>query len=351
MPPRSDDADTERPLPSGPGSMLGDFARALCGLSPADAPTREAIAQSLGLTVHVAGTGRGDNAGDRGGVGNAGDSSTWSAAAATLEAEGGRLIEEARARRPGLLRPGRRTAEPIASTLSRMAPGASMERPSWLLDAEPLEAVPAEATPPSLDPLLVPRWTPGILTAAVARDAHDGPIDVLRLVDTIVRGQLVDELPLRPRPTLSAGVQLLVDIGEGMLPFRADVAQVEERIRRVVGEHRIDALRFDASPLRGVGPGPRRRWRPYEAPTRPRVVLAVTTLGAGSHARPDDRDEAAEWLMFADVVRSAGCWLVALVPSSLSRVPPRVRRTISVLEWDRRTTLGAAVTATRRRAR
>jgi hypothetical protein len=202
------------------------------------------------------------------------------------------------------------------------------------------------AEDPGVDPLLDPRWARGIVALALAMDAGDGELDVERIVTASARGEVLERLPRRPRRSLGGGVQMLVDLSETMLPFRADLVEIVAQVRRVVGVDRVTVMRFAGDPAI-AGPGRRRTWTAYEPPSWPRPVLVVTDLGLGPEhdggASPDD------WLRFARQVRRAGCPLVALTPVPSSSVPTALRRAMSVVEWHRRTSAASVAGAVRGR--
>ena len=71
--------------------------------------------------------------------------------------------------------------------------------------------------------LFVPRWQRGIVTAAISTASPDGPIDVARIVDDIANGLAIRRLPRLTLHTTRKGLQVLIDIADGMRPFADDV--------------------------------------------------------------------------------------------------------------------------------
>ncbi|MGQ4332142.1 hypothetical protein [Streptomyces hayashii] len=212
-----------------------------------------------------------------------------------------------------------------------------------VLPNSPDELLPVPAAHPARLPhlsLLVPRWTGAILRSAVSRRVHDGPVDVAALTDLIARGRPVDRFPRLAVPTLRYGVQVLVDRGGGMQPFRRDQNQLAETIRAVVGERLVEVGFFSDVPLRGTGPGPRWTRTGYRPPEPGRPVLLLTDFGIGGP--PDDPRRAArdEWEEFAAVVTRAGCDIAALCPYPPQRRPDWVSRLCPVIHWDRATPAG-----------
>lgn len=220
---------------------------------------------------------------------------------------------------------------------------------AWLTDVPALDEHPPPDSPiadPPVDPLLAPRGTRGILTMALVTDLDDGALDTDRLVDAIARGAFPPRLPRRPHRSLSAGVQLLVDLSPTMLPYRTDLVALIGDVHRVVGKDRVSVLRFAGDPWH-VGPGRRTTWAPFVAPQAGQPVLAVTDLGLGTGGSATT----VAWLRLARALDHARCPLIALTPQPATAIPPRLRRAIAVVEWDRATTAASAARAVRGRRR
>jgi hypothetical protein len=321
-----------------PQIFLGDLLRALAALGPLDAGTRDAIATLLGL--HLAESPPESPAGPE--------------LAAPAPSVPGHLDQPAGDAGRAGARPGgpadlpddlaadpQGTGAPtFAGRLSTWDLIAKREGP-WPVEVKPLAPPIAEdvADAPPLEPLLVPAWVRGILSAALATPSPDGPLDLERLVDTVARRQPILRLPRQPLPTLRQGVQVLVDTSPAMVPFARDRAWLVAEIRRVVGEDLTQVLRFAACPGRDAGPGSRRTWEAYRPPARGTVVLLLTDLGIGHPPSFADWADEREWLQFVGTVRHAGCPLVALVPYAEARWPRELRDAIAILAWDRRTSV------------
>ena len=205
----------------------------------------------------------------------------------------------------------------------------------------PRADVTAATTPPRVEPLLEPLQARAVLSGALARHTAEGPLDIQRIVEHVSRGEAIDELPRMRVPTIARGIQLLVDRGDGMAPYAADISWLRDTLVKVVGSHAVDVLQFAYSPLRGAGKGSRRTWKPYARITPPRAgatVVAVTDLGIRSLPSPADPASAEEWIALADYLDRVRCPLIALVPYARRRWPARLRRRFAIVEWDRHTT-------------
>src|SRR5207248_268817 len=72
---------------------------------------------------------------------------------------------------------------------------------------------------PPFDPLLEPRTSRAIVSGALATDSGEGPVDLDQTVALLSRGATLSYLPRLAWPTLSRGVQLLIDLSKGLIPF------------------------------------------------------------------------------------------------------------------------------------
>jgi hypothetical protein len=69
-------------------------------------------------------------------------------------------------------------------------------------------------------------------------------------------------------------------------------------------------------------------------------VVVITDLGIGGPVLSDDRAPVTEWLAFARRVVASRHPLIAFVPYEARRWPPRLARTMTLLHWSERTTVG-----------
>jgi hypothetical protein len=211
--------------------------------------------------------------------------------------------------------------------------------PSWLKDILPLpDAASALAPIPELEPLLRPSVASGILGAALRTWQSDGPVDSDLLVDRIARLEAFRTLTRRLQPTLREGAQILVDVSEGMAPFARDAHHLVEAIKRVAGDL-VRVASFDTDPRR-AGAGPRRRWGPWEL-VRGLPITAVSDVGIAPREPPADPTTA--WLELAERARRAESSITAFVPWSADRWPKQLVQAMRLIQWDRRTTVSAAL--------
>jgi hypothetical protein len=189
------------------------------------------------------------------------------------------------------------------------------------------------------EPLWEPAWTRELVAAALTTRATGHTIDESRAVNTIAHGRPLTDVPLIPRRTLSRGVQVLVDVGEAMVPYARDRTQLVRQIGLVAGHSRVTVLRFSSTPLRGAGASGRPTWRRYAPPEPGTPVLALTDLGIGGHPVDTGRASAAAWLQLAGWLERRASRLIALVPYPPARWPTALRRAITILRWDRPTTV------------
>src|SRR4051812_45530890 len=256
---------------SHPAINPGDLARALEALRPADETTRRAIAVTLGMYLA--------------------SPQPQEKAPMNPSSKGSNV--------PGPIVPSLRDisdpSESSGSPLPSRLEHTRSEKRAPSIYVPPLETSSPEDNAPSppLEPLFFPRWMRGILGAALATDSAVGPLDVERIVQILARGMCLNELPTLSSPTLTRGVQLLIDRSQAMLPFVRDQIRLREEILRVVGNDRVTTLRFVGCPSRGAGEGPEMSWSQYEPPLPGTPVLLLTDLGIGRPRLTDERASAA----------------------------------------------------------
>lgn len=306
---------------------LGDLVVALGKLGATDIAVQSQIAALLGLRSEAAENQREEP------VRNRPESPAKTVAAPNVDSE-----------RPSSGRGSRDTGGEIRTDLlpSFEDPTALLP-PDWAGFVAPLPASPPEEAKyrPAAVPLLAPNWSRGILAAALATFADDGPLDVDRIVDGIARGRVLGHLPRRVVPTLRRGAQLLVDISDSMTPFARDQALLIDEIRRTASADAVDVLRFSGCPSRGAGRGSRRTWSRYAPPASGRPIIMLTDLGIGGVPWATDIVDEREWLEFLSALDKQGHAATAFVPYGMRRRPARLAKFINFVPWDRSTTAGS----------
>lgn len=317
-----------------------DLLLALKSLQPRDERTRAAIAQLLGIAW-----------GEEGG--------TLAAPEPSAEADKApeRFPNNQIRDEPSLVVPKADAEQPDAAAVPLPIGVQSLSspalQPDWLEQVTPL-AKPANG--PGIrvlepEALFRPQKAQSILAIALATQEPFGALDIEEIVTAVGRGAALSSVPRQSVLTLARGVQLLVDRGDGLLPFRADVKRVERKISRLVGPDSLEVLNFACCPSRGVGRGPRRNWADYfahhHAPIGSRVIC-VTDLGIGHPAGTEIPAGPEEWLEFDARLRAADCRLLVLVPYHRDRWPPELTRRMSLLHWDRNTNASHAAAVVRR---
>ncbi|MER5662808.1 hypothetical protein [Streptomyces mirabilis] len=196
---------------------------------------------------------------------------------------------------------------------------------------------------PALQGLLPPHSEAATLRLLVSRLVAEGPVDIERLLGLMGTATVVTELPRQPVRTVRFGVQVLVDLGEGMEPFLRDAMRVLERAAAISGRHGCDVLYFADCPLHRSGPGAAWTWGSYHPPATGTRVLVLSDFGLHLDAAgrlPPRYEE--DWRHTAGLIRHNGCSPVALVPAPLDRWPRWLTDLMPALCWDRTTTAAVA---------
>jgi hypothetical protein len=323
---------------------VGDLVRAIGQLKPADDETLRAIAAALGFeTVPPVAVAEEAQTTDRAGV-------------APRPADFARPRPSAET--PSLSPPLPPSNEVVSFEIEKQVmtpPNRPTIKYESLLDGT--------AQRPPLAPLFRPNWARAIISTALSTEGDHGPLDVEAVVDLVARREPLAILPRLPWPTLRCGVQLLIDRSPALSPFWRDQDHLQQLLVNVVGQDKVHAFTFNGFPLLPDQPDDDRPWGmfplaaaeesseaespaleeqdAYSPPLAGTVVLLLTDLSLGRPLTMSDRPSLQQWLNFAEVVRRAGCPLVACVPYPTKRCPPALRQAIKIIEWDRGTTATA----------
>jgi hypothetical protein len=235
-------------------------------------------------------------------------------------------------------------ALPMA-VLEHTTPTSSDTVPAWRVVNDPVEDEQREHLHVVLrhQPLFDPTSGRAILTAACSVRGEQGAIDLDRLVALVAERKPILTLPRLAEPSLRAGVQILVDRAQGLAPFRRDVQLLTAQLLSVAGRQ-SEVLFFSGCPSFRAGAGRPSTWRAYKPPRPPTLVVVVSDLGLARDGTVLAEDA---WLEFLNRTDMAGCEVVVFAPYPLRRWPPRLRRRVRAIHWDRPTTVARAAQATR----
>lgn len=323
-------------------SRLADYFQAVAALDAADDPERQrAIAELLGLLERQ--------------VAAPAEIMPFLPKPQTLRDETAPAQQPAgTAASPGTgsSRQPRPRRKPVSFNIHPAATSAPA-RPAWLDDSdflEPPRESPAPAAIPA--PLLARRWSRAILSTAMATFTETNQIDLQALLAAEVEGRPLRRIPRRIVPSLSRGIQVLVDRGPSSGPFDSDQSLLVGQIRAVGGRETVAVVEIDpsrdfiAASADGEWDGYFERYRPM-----PRVaVVLVSDLGI-AHVPFESTASPEEWARFVSRIRAAGNPVVAFVPYAPSRWPAALRKQIAMIQWDRRTTVQSVRRALRRNIR
>lgn len=187
---------------------------------------------------------------------------------------------------------------------------------------------------PWAEPLVAARQERA-LALALARAYVPGPLDLPALVAQRARRLARTRPPRRLQPTLRKGVQLLVDRGPALAPFRDDVAGLRRALIRVASSSGVEVLSYMADPGQVQRRRPFGHDRPYLdlAPPAGTTVVVVGDLGASSPRSGPPPAPAGAWLAHHAAVRGAGCRAVYLSPYPPTRWRPGLAGQLPARWW------------------
>ena len=233
---------------------------------------------------------------------------------------------------------------PLELSIRRIGSTSGATDPPWrgrsVVPISPAPSVAAPALEP--EPIFEALRQRAILSAGLATQVPEGALDLRKILERLVRLEPLDRLPRLPVPTLRRGVQLLLDYSPAMLPYAADRRQLRVAIEHLLGSS-CSSLFFRGSPGRGVLPVVRdRRRKQFEEwlpPSRGTVVALVSDLGIGGPPASAERSSRSEWISFVRRARAYGNPIVAFVPFPPSRWDRALTEYMTLIHWDRHTTV------------
>jgi hypothetical protein len=195
---------------------------------------------------------------------------------------------------------------------------------------------------PMYQPLLSDIWFRGLMSLIMATSTASNEIDHAILERGLVKGELLEKLPFKLRPTLKQGVLLFLDRSESMQPFWRDEQELLVRLQRFLGRSRVHSwwLRAD----RWASGGPRLRWFTKVPSLLPQMtpLLIVSDFGLGGELTGCCA-LFESWMPLLDLARNSNCPIAALIPAPESYWPNILKKHIPhSLVWDRGTSISAA---------
>ncbi len=227
----------------------------------------------------------------------------------------------------------------IPSQLEFLGKSSSVRYPKWLSETEPLNITASSSSITSypLETLFLPNWTRTILSTALSTYRDVGSIDINEVIFRISQAEPLEKVPRVSYPVMANCVQVLVDESEALEPFFRDQSYLKSTLRRVAGKEGTQFLGFLGCPLWGVRKTKIENLSDYIPPSSGTTVLLLTDLGIARNSRITLRAGIDDWLSFANLVRRAGCSLVAFVPYPPDRWPKPLIKAVTIIQWDRKT--------------
>jgi hypothetical protein len=211
----------------------------------------------------------------------------------------------------------------------------------WSEVRDELGSPQAPVVPIEAEPLFEPRWSRAILSTALGVQAPIGRVNIREIAEEIARGRPLRRLPRLPGHALAPFVEVLLDVGDSMMPFMQDQGQLISALQKVAGADNMRVLKFTGSPLSGAGTDADEVWPEYSFPARGTSVLLLTDFGIGHPTTTNTRARPQEWRQFAAELRRRKIGCTAFVPYPRSRWPRELTRGFRTVEWDRTTTAGS----------
>jgi len=225
----------------------------------------------------------------------------------------------------------------LTSTLEPRPPAAAQPPPGWLQDKEP---APPKHPQIIRQPLLLQNRAAGVLKAAIAVRRPGRQLDMPRLIDRVIAGRPLHELPHLPVGSMEQGVDMLCDYGESMQPFYADLQGLADSLARLLGSSLYRVFEYETDPGRAF------EWTSADeplfwTPKAGRPVLLATDFGRGNPRGLHQRLRPAIWQAFLRQTRQARVPVLVCSPLPPTSWPRWLGRDVKVIHWDPRTRAGS----------
>ena len=225
-------------------------------------------------------------------------------------------------------------SNPIPANIRFLQDAPIQQPPDWLERAAVLRPASNQRRRiPAKPSLLWPIWTRALIVTLLATIGESGEIDIPALIRRLSSGESIDSLPLVRLATLARGVHCWVDDGPAMEPFNQDQNQLITELANVAGLSRVTLRKFRGVPERDV------------SFVRGAPHLLLSDLGRipiPEEVGPMLVTEN-EFLHFAHWVRQdLEAPVVALTPLPVCRYSDELRAAVTLLCWDRQTSVQSA---------
>ncbi len=174
-----------------------------------------------------------------------------------------------------------------------------------------------------------------ILVASLITQRIGNKVDIRRVINSIVWGEILQTLPKLTLATMEQGCQLLLDYSDSMAPYWDDLNALRKQIQNVAGIEYSRVYEFDSSPLSAKSRLSRKEKLPWEPETNKPVVVA-TDFGLS----PGDQSllTLLDWPVFLEKCASRCTPLVILTPLAKNNWPGDIGAYPVFIHWHPRTT-------------
>ena len=225
----------------------------------------------------------------------------------------------------------------VESTLEPLPLLAAQPAPDWL---KPIKKPETRQKTKVIRKRLLPRnRAAGVLKASLAVRRPGRRLDIPHIINRVISGKPLTELPHIQIGSLENGVDLLCDYSESMQPFYVDLENLKNSLQKLFGKNRYRIFEYNTDPGSDINwnamdePLP---WAPI--PGRP-VILASDFGRARSHGL-HRRLQASRWRAFQKHTGKKKTPLLLCSPVPPTSLPRWLGRETKVIHWDPRTRAG-----------
>ncbi len=174
--------------------------------------------------------------------------------------------------------------------------------------------------------------TRGVLVPAVAQPVFGEDLDIVKIVDTLVRCQPLQCLPTKSRYTTRNGCHLLLDFSDQLTPWWPDMQDLMHQLQSILGKEASPVYEFEGDPANAMcwTAQEEKAWKPIKGIP----VVVATDLGLVSVRTESYRPGTDIWRQFARHCANHQVPLIALVPAEPHHWPKDLNRLIKLIHWN-----------------
>lgn len=313
--------------------FLGDLVKAVKLLEIEDSSVMEATASILGYKIEI--------------ISKTRDASKVRMAQEEKLLSGGDFTPISDRKREHISLPEIEPSEPLPDPTLPISNPVNFELEEYVLDRpekespenywsewdEP-EEFPSNLT---LIPLIQENWARGIISEVLSVDTY-GSIDLEMAIEILAKAEPLENIPRKSLKRLNNRYQILVDVSESMTMFIKDIWKLVETIKSIAGSGELDVFLFRGMPSNGLEDENNFRVFPYKLPPPGTLVVIISNFSIPKSLHTFIEATQSQWIGYLRFLKESGYDVRAFVPFPSYRWPTELKKNVTFIHWDRKTT-------------